>query len=198
MLGKLFLTFTITTTVELFLLIELGKLMGLSATLGLILFTGFVGAWLAKREGLKTINKLQTELGSGQMPKDSLLDGLAILVAGAFLLTPGVLTDLAGFSLLFPPTRALVKAVAARRFKGMLRAGVASGRVNVSGFSPGGPFGSANPFRGAGTIDAEFSTPAPTPAPSSREPELVSSRLAVPETPDRVYSAGDVIDITPS
>ncbi|MFT6395383.1 MAG: UPF0716 protein FxsA [Bradymonadia bacterium] len=194
MLGKLFLTFTITTTVELFLLIEIGKLMGLGPTLGMILFTGFVGAWLAKREGLKTISKLRTELGGGQMPADSLLDGLAILVAGAFLLTPGVLTDLAGFSLLFPPTRALIKSVAVQRFQGMLRAGVASGRVNVMGFPP-------SPF-GAGTIDAEFTTQPPS-GPSertspAREPEMVTSGPTAAQGPERVYNAGDVIDITPT
>lgn len=188
MFGKLFLAFTVTTTVELVLLIELGKLMGFWPTVGMILFTGTVGAWLAKREGLKTVSKLRAELGGGQMPADSLVDGLAILVAGAFLLTPGVLTDVAGFTLLFPPTRALIKSAVVSRFQEMLRAGVASGRVNVMGFPPGG--------MGGNTIDAEFSVPPPSGP--TREPEFVTPGLTVPKGPERVYAAGDVIDITPT
>jgi UPF0716 protein FxsA len=183
MLGKLFLLFTLTTTLELFLLIELGKLMGLSATLGLILFTGFVGAWLAKREGLRTLATIRTDLAQGKMPGDSLMDGLAILIAGAFLLTPGVLTDLAGFLLLFPPTRALMKAIAMSRFEQILRQGVASGSVHVFGSRPG-------------TIDAQFSTAAPMRAGAAEPASMPIERSTLQPEPDRVYRAGEIIDVT--
>lgn len=183
MLGRLFLLFTITTTLELFLLIELGKLMGLASTLGLIVLTGFIGAWLAKREGLRTLATIRSELAQGGMPGDSLLDGLAILVAGAFLLTPGVLTDAVGFLLLFPPTRAGLKKLAKVRFAQMVRDGVASGGVHV--LRRGTP----------GTIDAQFSVPPPFA--ELRKPAPVE-RHAIECEPGRVYGSGDVIDLTGS
>ena len=189
MLGKLFLLFTLTTTIELFLLIELGKLMGLASTLGLILLTGFMGAWLAKREGLKTLAKIRSELGQGKMPGESLMDGLAILIAGAVLLTPGVLTDAAGFLLLFPPTRAIVKVIAKKRFEGVVRQGVANGNVHVFGGMPG-------------AIDAQFSTAAPfqqsapIEQPSPEPVGIPVDRAIVEADPGRVYRAGDVIDVT--
>ena len=185
MLGKLFLLFTLTTTIELFLLIEIGKLMGLASTLGLILFTGFVGAWLAKREGLRTLATIRTELAQGKMPGDSLMDGLAILIAGAVLLTPGVLTDAAGFFLLFPPTRAILKAIAKTRFEGMVRQGVASGNVHVFGSRPG-------------TIDAQFSTPAPIRPETVESAQAVVDRTVPEAQPPGVYGTGDVIDVTQS
>lgn len=183
MLGRLFLLFTITTTLELFLLIELGKLMGLASTLGLILLTGFIGAWLAKREGLKTLATIRSELGRGSMPGDSLLDGLAILIAGAFLLTPGVLTDGVGFLLLFPPTRLAMKRVAKARFAEMVRDGVASGSVHMFTHGP------------ASAIDVQFG--APPPVRPTRESEFVEPR-AIESEPGRVYGSGDVIDVTGS
>ena len=84
------------------LLLMLSERMGWAATLGLVVLTGIVGAALAKHQGLRTIQKLQNDVAAGQMPKDALMDAGMILVAGALLLTPGVLTDLVGFSLLIP------------------------------------------------------------------------------------------------
>ncbi|MFQ5496040.1 MAG: FxsA family protein, partial [Phycisphaerae bacterium] len=65
--------------------------------------TGVVGAWLARREGLKAMTRIQTDLAHGVPPAAAVLDGALILVAGLVLITPGVLTDLLGFTLLIPP-----------------------------------------------------------------------------------------------
>ena len=106
MLARLFALFVCVPLVELYLLFKLHEWTGSALlTIGLILFTGFLGAWLAKQQGLSTIRKIQTAVSEGRMPAAELVDGGMILVAGALLLTPGVLTDAFGFSLLLPPCR---------------------------------------------------------------------------------------------
>jgi UPF0716 protein FxsA len=87
-----------------FLLLS-GKTIGFLPTIAFIILTGVVGAYLAKREGLQTIKRAQEQLAYGQIPGDSVLDGICILIGGILLLTPGFITDLFGFLLLFPPTR---------------------------------------------------------------------------------------------
>ena len=82
-----------------------GKTIGLFPTIAFIIFTGVVGAYLAKREGLQTVKRVQEQLSYGQIPGESLLDGICILIGGTLLLTPGFITDLFGFLLLFPPSR---------------------------------------------------------------------------------------------
>jgi UPF0716 protein FxsA len=82
-----------------------GKTIGLFPTIAFIIFTGVLGAYLAKREGLQTIKRVQEQLSYGQIPGDSLLDGICILIGATLLLTPGFVTDLFGFLLLFPPSR---------------------------------------------------------------------------------------------
>ena len=105
MLLRLFLLFTLIPIAELALLLWIAKRTDWLFTLGLIITTGVVGAWLARREGLRCLLNARQRLQRGEMPADSLLDGLMILVAGALLITPGVLTDLVGFSLLVPSVR---------------------------------------------------------------------------------------------
>lgn len=127
MLLRLLLLFTLVPIAELMVLIELGEAIGLGPTLLLIFVTGIVGAALARREGTRTWLQVQQELSRGELPADSLLHGLMVLVAGAFLVTPGVLTDVAGFLLLFRPMRArLVEMV-----RGWLRRQVQRGNARV-------------------------------------------------------------------
>ena len=125
--GRLFALFLIVPILELILLVWIGERVGFWPTAGLVVLTAFAGSWLAKREGLAALHRFQERLRSGQPPGRELTDGLIILVAGAFLLTPGVLTDVAGLLGLFPPTRAWIR----RRLEGRLKQGIASGRVGV-------------------------------------------------------------------
>jgi len=106
MLFRLFLAFTIIPLIELALLIEVGSWLGLGPTIALVLTTGMVGAWLARAEGVRAIRAIQTEAAAGRVPGDELFNGILILVAGIVLITPGVLTDLAGILLLVRPVRA--------------------------------------------------------------------------------------------
>lgn len=105
MLFRLFLLMTIIPAVELYLLMQLAGLMGIAETVLLILVTGAVGSWLAKREGLGVLQQLQLDLKKGLPPASRLVEGVLVLIGGVLLITPGVLTDLAGFSLIFPVTR---------------------------------------------------------------------------------------------
>ena len=103
-LGRLALLFVGVPLLELFILIQLGQVVGLWPTIGLVVLTGFAGASLARLDGLRTFWKIQERLAKGQLPGSALFDGLAILLGGALLLTPGILTDISGFSFLLPLT----------------------------------------------------------------------------------------------
>ena len=109
MLLKLFLAFTIIPIIEIFLLIEIGSMFGALTAVTLVILTGFFGAFLARMQGLQTLYRIQESLREGRMPSGELLDALLIVIAGLVLLTPGFLTDSAGFLLLIPATRNSIK-----------------------------------------------------------------------------------------
>ena len=109
MLLKLFLAFTIIPIIEIYLLIEIGSMFGALKAVTLVILTGFLGAFLARMQGLQTLYRIQESLREGRMPSGELLDALLIVIAGLVLLTPGFLTDSAGFLLLIPATRKSIK-----------------------------------------------------------------------------------------
>jgi UPF0716 protein FxsA len=114
MFLRLLLLFTIVPLIELYLLITIGGVIGVVPTIAIVIGTGVLGAWLARWQGLAVIRRISDEMADGRIPTDALIDGLLVLVAAAVLLTPGLLTDTAGFVLLVPSSRAVVrKAVAA-------------------------------------------------------------------------------------
>jgi UPF0716 protein FxsA len=129
MFLRLLLLFTTVPLIELSLLLWIGRWVGVAPTVALVLGTGFLGAWLARREGLRTLAQVQQEMAAGRLPAASLLDGLLILIAGAVLLTPGLLTDLAGFALLTPAVRRGVREAIKERIERSMTAG--QGRVIV-------------------------------------------------------------------
>ncbi len=116
MFARLLLLFTVVPFVELMLLLRLSDWMGWESTLGLVLLTGVIGAALARREGFRTLSRIQTELSNGAAPAGELVDAAMIFVAGALLVTPGILTDAVGFALLIRPCRRALRAYLARRF----------------------------------------------------------------------------------
>jgi UPF0716 protein FxsA len=150
--------FVLVPFAELALLIWMGRWLGLVPTLALVLSTGLLGAALARKEGLRAYMAVQNELAAGRIPGRSLMVGAAVLVGGAFLLTPGILTDVAGVLLLLPPSRDLVFRFVRRR----LERAISNGTLRVTGwgweyrsgsrgFGPadeGGrnPHGPGNPF----------------------------------------------------
>jgi UPF0716 protein FxsA len=145
LLGRLALLFVLVPLVELFILVQIGEVVGLLPTLALVLLTGAAGAALARREGLRVLWSFQAELAQGRIPQQQILDGLSVLVGGAFLITPGVLTDLAGLALLFRPTRRLVQ----RRVRRALERRIREGSVDFVFMGPRpGPAAGAPPRGG--------------------------------------------------
>jgi len=125
--SRLLLLFVLLPAVELMLLIQLGKMIGTIRTVGLIVFTGIVGAQLARSQGLGVIRALQRETSEGKLPAVPLIDGALVLMAGALLVTPGVLTDLFGFACLMPAFRSELRGMLLRR----LERAVQEGKVHV-------------------------------------------------------------------
>ncbi len=117
MFFQLLLLFTLVPLVELALLIKLGQLTNVATTIGIVILTGIIGAYLARREGIKAWRRLEKSMREGVSPADELIEALLILVAGAVLITPGLLTDLFGFGLLIPPVRKWVRNRLARHFR---------------------------------------------------------------------------------
>ena len=118
MLIRLAMLFVLLPLVELALLLFItDKFESWLATLALVILTGVVGAWLARREGLNCYRRVQQQVAQGQLPADSLLDGLMILIAGALLVTPGIITDTVGFALLVPRIRQTVRQQIVERIK---------------------------------------------------------------------------------
>jgi UPF0716 protein FxsA len=109
MFFRLLLLFTIVPLVELYLLITIGGVIGVVPTIAIVVGTGVLGAWLARQQGLAVLRRIQDEMAAGRLPTDALIDGLLVLVAAGMLLTPGLLTDTAGFLLLVPGSRAMVR-----------------------------------------------------------------------------------------
>jgi UPF0716 protein FxsA len=101
--------------VEIYLLIQVGQVIGASWTILLVVLTAVIGVWLLRIQGLSTLTRAQQKLQANELPAREILEGMALVIAGAFLLTPGFFTDAIGFLLLFPPTRiALVNLAASR------------------------------------------------------------------------------------
>jgi UPF0716 protein FxsA len=116
MFLKLFLAFTLIPVAEIYLFIEIGGTIGALNTVALVIITAFVGAYLARMQGLLTMIRIRTNLQQGIMPAEDLIDAVLIFVAGMVLLTPGFLTDAFGLFLLFPVTRDAFKRWLRKRF----------------------------------------------------------------------------------
>ncbi|MBM7644794.1 UPF0716 protein FxsA [Scopulibacillus daqui] len=118
--------FILIPAIEISLFVLSGKYLGIPITILLIVITGVLGAWLAKREGLAALRTIRYELSAGRLPGQSIIEGACILAGGVLLLTPGFFTDICGFLLLFPPVRKKVKKYILKR----LRRKMANGRMS--------------------------------------------------------------------
>jgi len=121
----LLLLFIGMPVLELYLLVRLSGMVGFGTALLIIVGTGMLGAVLARAQGWQAIVGIQQELNEGRMPAGRLLDGVLILLAGAVLITPGLITDIIGFALLMPPIRAAVRTWLGYRLEAKLRDGSA-------------------------------------------------------------------------
>jgi UPF0716 protein FxsA len=120
---RLFLLFTVVPAVELYLIIKVGQSIGAANTILLIIATGILGAYYARQQGFRVVSNIQWKMQQGQVPGDDLVNGAMLLVGGALLITPGFITDFAGFSLIFPATREAIKVVVKRQIERKVRDG---------------------------------------------------------------------------
>ena len=104
-LHLLFLLFIAVPIVEIYLLLEVGGVIGAVPTIGLVVLTAAVGAALVRAQGFSTIRQVRRSMEAGEVPAVAIIEGIFLLVAGALLLTPGFLTDAVGFCCLVPPLR---------------------------------------------------------------------------------------------
>lgn len=91
--------------IEIYLLLQVGGLIGALPTIGLVILTAVVGVNLLRAQGFQTMARFQQEVSAGQLPATTMLEGAALLFGGALLLTPGFMTDTIGFLCLIPITR---------------------------------------------------------------------------------------------
>lgn len=101
----LFLCVLVIPFAEIYLLLQVGGLIGVFPTVLVVVFTAMLGAWLLKHQGFATWQRFQTNLAQGSIPAYEMIEGPIILVGGALLLTPGFFTDLLGFACLIPALR---------------------------------------------------------------------------------------------
>ena len=104
----LFLTFLLVPLLEIYLLIEIGSVIGVVWTVLGVVGTAVVGATLVRRQGLAALGRFRSATVAGELPAITIIEGLALLVAGALLLTPGFFTDAIGFALLTPSLRQIL------------------------------------------------------------------------------------------
>ncbi|MEU4606170.1 FxsA family protein [Kribbella sp. NPDC023972] len=138
------LALLVVPILEIYVIIQIGQVIGGWPTVGLLLVESALGAWLIKREGRRAWNALQNALQTGKMPGRELSDAALVLVGGTLLLTPGFVTDVFGFFFVLPFTRPLARrglsAFLSRRLTTQL------GGANLTGFIPGaGPTGPTGP-----------------------------------------------------
>ena len=103
--SKLLLLFTVIPILELYILVKIANMTDWMFTILLVIFTGIMGAYLAKQQGQQIISRIQLDLDNGRMPQEELINGLCVLVGGVLLVTPGIITDILGFTLIIPITR---------------------------------------------------------------------------------------------
>lgn len=123
MFGKLIVLFVAVPIVELFLLLKIAEMTSALTTVAIIFCTGTLGAYLAKKEGKSVITDIKMATNEGRVPGDGLINGLCILIGGALLITPGILTDIVGFSLVVPLTRKLIAAMIKDAIKSKIESG---------------------------------------------------------------------------
>lgn len=105
MAAVLFLAFVAVPIIEIAVIIKVGGLIGAWQTVALIVLTAAAGTYMVRAQGFQVLRRAQGSLDRGEFPAGALIDGLALLVAGVLLLTPGFVTDAFGLALLVPPFR---------------------------------------------------------------------------------------------
>jgi UPF0716 protein FxsA len=144
----LIILFIVIPIAELYVIIQVGELIGIWPTLALLLLDAIGGSMLLKHQGRGAWRRFNEALAQRRFPGREVVDGVLIVVGGTLLVTPGFITDIVGLFLLIPPTRALARAVLRRFTIGRVAVFGSSAGGGFSGW--GGPFGGGSPGRGPG------------------------------------------------
>ena len=139
--------------IEIATFIQVGDIIGLWPTIAIVILTAFIGTALLRQQGISTLMRAQSAMNEGRMPAEELFDGVCLLLAGAFLLTPGFITDCIGFLLFFPPFRSLIRLKAKDFLKN-------KGSIHVAGMGTQNPHQRQNQpqpnEKNSTIIDADF------------------------------------------
>ena len=117
--------FIVVPLAELYVILKVGDAIGVLPTLALLVADSLLGSFLLRSQGRAVWRRFTEAMRAGRVPHREVLDGVFVIFGGAFLITPGFLTDVVGVVLLLPPTRALVRRIASRRLAGRIAVGVA-------------------------------------------------------------------------
>lgn len=109
MVPFLVVAFILVPLAEIYVIVQVGQLIGALPTVLLLLAESLLGAWIVKREGAQAWRALREAIGTARLPSRELADAALVLVGGTLLLTPGFLTDVVGFFFVLPPTRPLAR-----------------------------------------------------------------------------------------
>lgn len=131
-MGPLFLAFTLLPLIDLYFLIRIGRVVGAPSTLLFVIAMGILGAVLAKTQGRKVLRAWREALAAGRVPEEGVLGGVLVLAGALLLITPGVISDVAGLLCLLPPTRRAIAAMFSRYLANQVAHGQAS--VQAYGF----------------------------------------------------------------
>ncbi|MCB1757010.1 MAG: FxsA family protein [Gammaproteobacteria bacterium] len=149
MFPFIFILFIAVPIVEIAVLIKVGSALGVWTTIALVILTAVVGTMMLRAQSLSTLRSVQGKLDAGELPATQLLEGVALLIGGVLLLTPGFITDAFGFFCLLPPTRRwLISRVLAKSSILVMQ----GRRVDTKGRSTSETGQGAGP----GVIDGEF------------------------------------------
>jgi UPF0716 protein FxsA len=120
--------FVLVPIAELYVILKVGDAIGWQLTLLILVADSLLGTWLMRSQGRAVWQRFQASMEAGRIPHREVFDGVLVIFGGAFLITPGFLTDIIGFCLLLPPTRALMRRFVIRRGGRMFGISVATGR----------------------------------------------------------------------
>lgn len=140
-MGWIALAIMTVTTLELFLLLQIGAWLGFWPTFGLVVLTAMLGGFLLKREGLRVWREWTRALAEMRLPEEGITSGLLVLVGGVLLMTPGVLSDLTGIGLLIPPIRKVVAREIEKRVRARMESGGTASVFDFRVVTPQGAYG---------------------------------------------------------
>jgi UPF0716 protein FxsA len=129
----LFLLFLVLPVAELYVILKVGESIGVWWTLFLLAADSLIGWMLLRSQGRAAWGRFNAALAQGRLPHREVMDGVLVIFGGAFLITPGFITDLIGVLLLLPPSRAVIRGIVARRLLRRATGGVAGGRSSRRG-----------------------------------------------------------------